>query len=147
VSAKGYLFYSGSFFMENSSLEKPYELQIGLNKIAGGQKIVTRNIFFDVNKFDLKPESEAELMKVLELLNKNESMRLEIGGHTDNTGNAVSNLLLSENRAKSVYQYLLNKGITPARLTFKGYGANEPIAGNDTEAGKAMNRRTEFKVL
>lgn len=147
VSAKGYLFYSGSFFMENSSLEKPYELQIGLNKIAGGQKIVTRNIFFDVNKFDLKPESEAELLKVLELLNKNEGMRLEIGGHTDNTGNAASNLVLSENRAKSVYQYLLNKGIAAARLTFKGYGANEPIAGNDTEAGKAMNRRTEFKVL
>lgn len=147
VSSKGYLFYSGSFFMENSSLEKPYELQIGLNKIAGGQKIVTRNIFFDVNKYDLKPESEAELLKVLELLQKNEGMRLEIGGHTDNTGSVSSNLILSENRAKSVFQYLTGKGIAPERLTYKGYGASEPIAGNDTEAGRALNRRTEFKVL
>lgn len=147
VSAKGYLFYSTSFFMENSSLEKPHELQIGLNKIAGGQKIVTRNIFFDINKFDLKPESEAELLKILELLQKNDGMRLEIGGHTDNTGSAASNLVLSENRAKSVYLYLTSKGIAPARLTYKGYGAGVPIATNDTEAGKALNRRTEFKVL
>lgn len=146
VSAKGYLFYSESFLLKNSTSEKPYELQIGLNKIETGGKIISRNIFFDVNKFDLKEESEAELMKLVEFLNNNIALKIEIGGHTDNTGNAALNKELSENRAKSVYNYFVQHGIKTDRLTFKGYGASVPISTNATEEGKALNRRTEFII-
>jgi outer membrane protein OmpA-like peptidoglycan-associated protein len=146
VSSKGYLFYSESFFLKNSSSDQPYELQIGLNKIETGGKIVTRNIFFDVNKFDLKDESEAELIKLVEFLNNNEGLKVEIGGHTDNSGNAVLNKELSENRAKSVFNYCIQHGVKADRLTYKGYGASVPISPNTSEEGKALNRRTEFII-
>lgn len=146
VSAKGYLFYSESFFLKTSTSNEPYLLEIGLNKIETGGKIVTRNIFFDVNKFDLKSESEAELIKLVEFLNNNISLKIEIGGHTDNTGNATLNKELSENRAKAVYNYFVQHAIAAERLTYKGYGATVPIASNTTEEGKALNRRTEFLI-
>ncbi len=87
-----------------------------------------------------------ELNKLVEVLNDNPKLSIEIGGHTDNTGNAADNIKLSGNRAKSVVDYLVSKGIAAARLTWKGYGATKPIADNSKEEGKAKNRRTEFKV-
>ena len=70
-----------------------------------------------------------------------------MGGHTDNIGTSKSNQLLSENRAKAVYDYLVEKGITKERMTTKGYGDTKPVADNGTEAGRAENRRTEFKII
>ncbi len=122
-------------------------MEIGLNPIEAGERIITRNIFFDVNKFDLKPESEAELSKLVEFLKNNKGLIVEIGCHTDNTGEIADNQKLSENRARAVYDYLVNKGIDKNRMTYKGYGESEPIIENNTEAGKAQNRRTEFKVV
>jgi outer membrane protein OmpA-like peptidoglycan-associated protein len=81
------------------------------------------------------------------LLKGNPEKKIEIGGHTDNVGSDEANLTLSNNRAQSVVDYLIKKGIATTRLTAKGYGETLPIATNDTDAGRAKNRRTEFKVI
>lgn len=103
--------------------------------------------FFDVNKYNLQPESEAELDRVVQLLHENPTLKIEIGGHTDNVGTAADNATLSQNRAKAVTTYLAGKGIDPARLQAKGFGATRPIADNNTEGGRAQNRRTELKIV
>ncbi len=100
-----------------------------------------------MNKFDLKAESQVELDKVIQLLTENPSVKIEISGHTDNAGKPAANLTLSNNRAKSVVNYLIEKGINTQRLTFKGFGETKPIADNKTEEGKAKNRRTELKII
>ena len=107
-----------------------------------------KNIFFDVNKWDLKPESKAELEKLIGFLTKNPSLRVELGGHTDNSGDKKANVILSSNRAKAVYEYLVLTGkIAATRLEYKGYGDSVPKVANDTPENKAKNRRTEFKIL
>ena len=103
--------------------------------------------FFDVNKFDLKPESEAELDKLVQLLNDNPTLKIQIGGHTDNIGKPADNLALSNNRAKAVVNYLVAKNISAQRLTAKGFGETQPVDDNKTEEGRARNRRTELKVI
>jgi outer membrane protein OmpA-like peptidoglycan-associated protein len=109
--------------------------------------IELKNVFFDIDKFDLKPESKAELNKLAEFLKKNPTIKGELGGHTDNTGDKKKNQLLSQNRAKSVLEYLVVAGIDKTRLSFKGYGDTKPKFPNDTPEHKAANRRTEFKVF
>lgn len=146
VNRKGYLFYSDNFFLSDRSPDSTYEKNIPLQPIETDASIVLKNIFFDVNKFDLKSESETELDKLVQLLNENPGIRIQISGHTDNTGNAADNQLLSENRAKAVVNYLIAKGIDAKRLQAKGYGATQPVASNATEEGRALNRRTEMKV-
>jgi outer membrane protein OmpA-like peptidoglycan-associated protein len=108
---------------------------------------VLNNVFFETNKWDLKPESMIELNRLVDLLQANLDKKIEIGGHTDNVGSDEANLTLSNNRAQSVVDYLIKKGVAPDRLTAKGYGETQPIATNDTDAGRAKNRRTEFKVI
>ena len=88
----------------------------------------------------------AELEKLLMLLKKNPSLKIEISGHTDNVGSAEHNHELSRNRAKAVYDYLVQQQIAPARLSYEGYGFDKPIDDNSTEPGRANNRRTEFRV-
>ena len=95
----------------------------------------------------MKPESEAELDEVVKLLNDNPTLKIQINGHTDSVGKAAENLKLSENRSKSVINFLIGKNINSARLSSKGFGATQPIAPNKTEEGKALNRRTEMKVV
>ncbi|MDW8274719.1 MAG: OmpA family protein, partial [Chitinophagales bacterium] len=99
------------------------------------------------NMFTLKQASKTELNVVADLLLKNPTLKVEIGGHTDNTGSEENNRILSENRAKSVADYLISKGVPPARITFKGYASSRPVADNSTEQGRALNRRTELRVL
>jgi outer membrane protein OmpA-like peptidoglycan-associated protein len=82
----------------------------------------------------------------MEFLVQNTAIAIEVSGHTDNTGNEKLNQTLSENRAKTVYNYLIKNGINPLRLSFKGFGQNQPIATNATEEGRKQNRRTEFKI-
>jgi len=91
--------------------------------------------------------SNVELDYVVRLLSINADVMVEIGGHTDNVGTRAYNITLAENRARAVYQYLVEKGISPNRLKYKGYGFDHPVESNDTEEGKAKNRRTELKVL
>jgi outer membrane protein OmpA-like peptidoglycan-associated protein len=148
VSKKGYLFYSENFSLQNvaASAAEPYTMDIPLQPIDTGAKIVLKNIFYETDKFNLKQESQIELNKLVTFLQTNPTVRIEISGHTDNTGSTEHNLTLSKNRAKSVYDYLVAHSISADRLTYKGYGPSMPIADNNTEAGKARNRRTELKI-
>jgi outer membrane protein OmpA-like peptidoglycan-associated protein len=148
VSAPGYLFYSENYKLGKSL--KPtdvFEVDIQLNPIETGQSIVLKNIFFETGSFGLKNESQVELNKLVEFLSKNPTLVIEIGGHTDNVGNDQANMLLSENRAKSVVDFLVAKGLVTNRLQAKGYGETIPKGDNTTEKGREENRRTEFRIV
>jgi len=149
VSKDGYLFYSDNFSLKGKEADfnKPYLLDIPLQPIDTGSTVELKNVFFDVDKWELKPESKAELDKLIFFLNKNPGVKIELGGHTDNSGKKEWNKTLSTNRAKSVYDYVMTNGKIPAtRLSFKGYAETKPKVANDTPENKAKNRRTEFKV-
>lgn len=120
---------------------------IRMQPLEKGKVAVLKNVFFDSGKADLKNESFHELDYLVVFLQKNSGLYVEIAGHTDSTGNARDNQLLSEERAKSVVAYLVRKGLNPKRLFPVGYGAQYPISSNNTEAGKSSNRRTEMIVL
>jgi outer membrane protein OmpA-like peptidoglycan-associated protein len=148
VNKKGYLFYSENFTLAGiSDNAKPFLKDIPLQAMKAGNKVVLKNIFFETNSFELKPESTVELNKILQFMNDNLNLKIEISGHTDNVGGDAINQKLSENRAKAVVDYLTSKGISTARLISKGYGKTQPIANNSTEEGRALNRRTEFKII
>jgi OOP family OmpA-OmpF porin len=103
-------------------------------------------IFFDVNSATVKSEAYPMLDEAATVLRNNPDLNVEIQGHTDNTGPAEYNLMLSQKRAESAMNYLVDKGVDPARLTAKGYGFEQPVASNDTKEGRAKNRRVEFRV-
>ena len=148
VSKDGFLFHSEHFELtDTASSNKPFIKNVDLNPIKYGESVILRNIFFETASFELLPTSSAELGKLVGFLEKNVVMKIEIGGHTDNVGKDTYNQVLSNNRAESVKQYLLNNGIHPSRLSHKGYGETKPVADNRTEKGRALNRRTEFIVL
>jgi outer membrane protein OmpA-like peptidoglycan-associated protein len=148
VSCRGYLFYSQNFSISNGrDINNPLLLDIPMQPLLVGEKVVLHNIFFETDKFDLKAESTAELDKLVEFLRNNPTLKIEIRGHTDNVGTDQHNLELSQNRANSVYNYLAKQGIGKDRLTATGYGKTVSVDSNDTPAGRANNRRTEFKVL
>ncbi len=145
ISAKGYLFYLDvvDFKKEaNDLVNKDFFLQ----GIELGAKVVMKNIFFETGKNTMKQESFQQLNNVIEFMKDNNTLKLEISGHTDNVGSLSANLKLSEMRAKSVVDYMIKGGIDKSRLTYKGYGPNQPVAPNNTPAGKAQNRRVEFKI-
>ena len=147
VNRKGYLFYSDNFLMIDKSPDSTYKKDIALQPIELNANVILKNIFFDINKFELKTESQVELDKLLQLLNENPLLKIEIGGHTDNVGKPADNLALSNERAKSVINYLISKNIDPKRLTAKGFGETKPVADNNSEEGRALNRRTEMRVV
>ena len=147
VSKEGYLFYSENFKLEGEYSDiEPFLKNVPLHPVKIGEKVVLRNIFFETDKYDLKTESRIELNKLIAFLERNPSMTIEIGGHTDNVGGKEYNQTLSDNRAKAVHDYLINNGINRGRMTYKGYGLDVPVDTNDTAEGRANNRRTEFKV-
>lgn len=145
VNRRGYLFYSDNFSITPNT-DSVFIVNIALQPIEKGASIVLKNIFFETGKFDLQNESKSELDKLVELLNDNPNLKIQIDGHTDNVGQQKDNLELSNNRAKSVVGYLLSKGINQQRLSYKGFGATKPVADNNTETGRAKNRRTELYV-
>ncbi|MDB4173847.1 OmpA family protein [Bacteroidia bacterium] len=147
IDKKGYLFHSENFDMPEVPSDKPFEIIVDLQKVQVGKSVVLNNIFFDTDKFALKDESNKELQKLYTFLADNKDLRIEISGHTDNVGDAKYNLELSKNRAKSVYQYLVDQGIASDRLSYNGYGDTQPIADNSNKEGRAANRRTTFTVL
>lgn len=147
VNRKGYLFYSDNFSLTQRTPDSTYEKDIPLQPIEANARIILKNIFFDINKFDLKNESQVELDKLMQLLNENPTLKIEVSGHTDNEGKPADNLILSNNRAKAVVKHLVSKGIVASRLTAKGYGETKPVADNKTESGRALNRRTEIRVI
>lgn len=147
INRKGYLFYSDHFSLPENTTDSFFKLNVPLQPIEPGASIVLKNIFFGNNETKLQPESEAELNKIVSLLNENPNMKVQISGHTDNVGKKEANQLLSLNRAKSVVNYLVGKGITINRLLPKGFGDTKPVASNDTDEGKSLNRRTEINVV
>jgi len=147
VNRKGYLFFSDNFPLSQQSGDSAYHIDIPLQPIEADASIVLKNIFFEVNKYELKPQSQIELDKVVQLLKDNPTVKIEINGHTDNSGKTADNIVLSGNRARSVTAYLTSKGIDAGRLSFKGRGETQPVADNATPEGRALNRRTELKVI
>lgn len=147
VKANGYLFYSENIEIPESTDYQEVTKDIVLSKVGVGSKIVLKNIFFDYGKETLRETSFPELERLVSLLNSYPNMTIEIGGHTDNHGSLKFNTDLSEARAKSVVDYLVNKGISKTRLSYKGYAYLQPIATNDTDEGRQQNRRVEFKVI
>ena len=112
-----------------------------------GEKLILKNINFEFNQSTITAESNKELEYLVRFLNELPTVKIEISGHTDNIGNDKYNKKLSEDRAKYVYDYLISKGISKTRLNFKGYGSEQPITSNNTEIGRKINRRTEFKII
>ena len=150
VQQKGYLFYSDHFSLKDSaaSFDKPYLLDIPLMPVDTGSVTELKNVFFEINKWDLKPESKAELDKLVLFLKQNPTIKVEISGHTDNSGDKKFNQTLSTNRAKAVYDYLIQQGgISAARLMYKGYADSKPKVPNDSPENKAKNRRVEFRII
>jgi outer membrane protein OmpA-like peptidoglycan-associated protein len=148
TSVDGYLFNSLNFEVPMYSEEQDIETAILMQKVTVGSKAVMKNIFFDVGKADLKNESLSELEHILDLLTNNIGVKLQINGHTDNSGNAASNKTLSLKRAETVVAFLVARGIEPNRLKAVGYGHERPIVSNDDESGgREINRRTEIEVV
>jgi outer membrane protein OmpA-like peptidoglycan-associated protein len=155
VSCEKFLFASENFALsETADLERPFLLEIPLIPIpdefaseGNSKPIVLKNVFFESASATLKPESQAELDRLVRLLQLYPKLRIQINGHTDNVGSDADNQRLSEGRAKAVYGYLTGKGVEAGRLQYKGFGESRPIAPNDTEAGRQQNRRTEFEVI
>ncbi|MFW6019982.1 MAG: OmpA family protein [Bacteroidales bacterium] len=148
VKKEDYLFYSETFELKGVHTQtEPYEKDIPLKPIEVGETVVLNNIFFDYDEYELLPSSKVELNRLIGLLKNNPEMEIRIQGHTDSQGDEEYNEKLSENRAKSVYNYLVEHGISEERLSYKGFGESQPIADNDTKEGRAKNRRTEFEVI
>ena len=144
----GYLFNSINFNLPQFAEYQEIDTHIIMVKAEIGSKVVLRNVFFDIGKSDLKPESIAEVENIRELLVRDSHLRVQINGHTDNSGNATSNKALSLKRASSVVNYLVQHGIDAVRLSAKGYGSDRPIVSNDDEeGGRAINRRTEIEII
>jgi outer membrane protein OmpA-like peptidoglycan-associated protein len=147
ISQKGYLPYSEHFALEKTHEQKPLQINIKLQPIELNARVILKNIFFELDSYELKPESKIELGKLIQFLETNPTVAIEISGHTDNQGSKEHNKILSQNRAKTVYNYLIRHNIKASRLSYKGYGFEQAIATNDTKKGRALNRRTEFKII
>lgn len=148
IKKKGYLFYSKQYDMNDTLLQdKSYDNKINLQQIKRYSTIQLNNIYYAIDKAELRSQSIVELNVLYDFLQLNSDINIEIGGHTDNTGTSSHNNKLSVERANTVRDYLIEKGINKDRLHTAGYGNTQPIAENDTEHGKQLNRRTEIKIL
>ncbi len=114
--------------------------------IKVGEKLALKNIFFENGRHYLLPESFIELNKLAQYLMKNPNIQIQINGHSDNSGLKIKNQKVSELRAREVFEYLIKKGVQN-KLYFKGFGSSQPIASNDTDEGKALNRRVELEII
>jgi outer membrane protein OmpA-like peptidoglycan-associated protein len=146
VLKKGYLIYSEVFNTGKASRNQPLEKKIVMRVIAPETTAVLHGIFFEHDSYKLSNKSIDELNQLVEFLKINPKVKIEISGHTDNTGTSEYNFKLSEQRAIEVYKYLFINRIRKERMTYKGYGATKPIANNSTEEGRSENRRTEIKI-
>lgn len=152
VKKDGYLFHSENFDIPNTAAFQEVEKNIELKQLQVGNKIVLKNIFFDLDKATLRSESTAELNRLIKLMNDVPTLRIELGGHTDSRGSDSYNQQLSEKRAKAVVDYLSANGIDAKRLEWAGYGETQLVnkCANGVQCSDEMhqeNRRTEFKVL
>lgn len=147
IKADGYLFHSENFNIPPDASYVEVNKDIKLQAVEVGASIILKNIFYDYDKYDLRPQSKVELENIYSIMNAYPNMVIEIAGHTDSHGSDEYNQTLSENRAQAVVSYLTNKGISRTRLVAKGFGKSRHIATNETDEGRQLNRRTEFKIL
>lgn len=147
VKKKGYVHESNYMSAINPRFSKPLDIFIDLKPIEVGMSYRLNDIYFDFNSVQLKPESIMVMDEFYLFLNENPTLKISIEGHTDNIGSDVDNQVLSENRSKSVYDYLVKRGIQFNRMSYKGFGESVPIESNETEDGRARNRRTEFVII
>jgi outer membrane protein OmpA-like peptidoglycan-associated protein len=144
----GYLFNSINFNVPQFAEYQEIDASILMVKAEVGSRAVLKNLFFDTGKADLKPESVSELDNIYSLLIDNPQLKVQINGHTDDTGDAESNKALSLRRATSVVNFLIEKGIASERLAAVGYGEERPLVSNDDETdGREINRRTEIEII
>jgi outer membrane protein OmpA-like peptidoglycan-associated protein len=146
VKKEGYVYETRYISRMDSTYKTPATVDLEIKPIELNKSYRINDIYFDFNKFELTPESMAVLDQLIEFLNENPKIRIQIQGHTDNIGRDADNLKLSENRARSVFDYLVTKGVSKERLTYTGYGKTMPVATNDTDEGRAKNRRTVFVI-
>lgn len=157
VKSEGYLFHSENFDIPVGADYQEYNKEVYMKKIEIGEVIVLKNIFYDLAKYSLRPESKAELDRLIKLLNDNPTIKIQISGHTDSRGSNEMNKELSHNRAKEVVTYLVKAGIPESRLQFQGYGEEQLIHSDvsieklkttkEKEEAHQENRRTEFKII
>ncbi len=145
IECKGYMFESQLFDLNNES-ENSVNKDIYLKPIKKGNSVRLDNIFFELNSAQLTSASITEMNKVIEFLTLNPETKIIISGHTDNLGTEEYNYNLSKERAKAVYDYLIKNQISSTNLTFIGYGESRPIASNNDENGRKINRRIEFEI-
>ena len=145
-SAEGYSMYSLNLPADTNSVRKKTIELIAMTS-AVDQPIVLQNVFFSTGSAMLLPSSNAELNLLYKTLLDHPTMKIEIRGHTDNVGEEEYNQQLSEARAKSVFQFLVDHGIVAERLSYTGFGETKPVASNDSEEGRKQNRRTEFVIV
>jgi OmpA-OmpF porin, OOP family len=147
ASANNFISISDNLDLTQVSEYKEITRDLFLAPLETGQVIRINNIFFEFGKAELKSESYSELNRLVKLMEQNSTMEIALGGHTDNVGSEESNLKLSADRAKSVLDYLVSKGIAAGRISSNGYGKSKPVTENETEEGRQMNRRVEFTVV
>jgi len=148
VKKEDYAYESKLIPAEDTMRSEPLqEVNFEIKPIEVGKSYKLNDIYFASNSYDLNDDTKAILDGFIVFLNENPKIKVAIHGHTDNIGKDEDNMLLSDNRSKSVYNYLTELGIKPTRLSYKGLGETEPVATNDTESGRAKNRRTEFVIL
>ncbi|WP_276366863.1 OmpA family protein [Chryseolinea sp. H1M3-3] len=146
ASSEGYMNATDSIEASDDGLS-PFSRDLYLTPIEVGLTVRLQNIYFDFDKTTLKNESFTELNKVVDFLKQNETVEIEISGHTDNKGSDDYNLNLSQGRSQAVVDYIIGQGIEDFRLSAHGYGESKAIDTNDTDAGRANNRRVEFTVV
>jgi outer membrane protein OmpA-like peptidoglycan-associated protein len=146
ATAEGYVNATDSVEVISEEIT-PVIKDIVLQPIEVGLTVRLKNIYFDFDKTTLKSESFVELNKVVDFLKQNSSISIQIEGHTDSKGSDDYNLNLSQGRSQSVVDYLISQGIDASRLSAQGFGESTPIDTNDTDAGRANNRRVEFRVV
>jgi len=146
VESEGYLFESRTFDYTGGNFEDPIVQDFELKPIRKGVKTVLNNIYFDFDSYKLKSSSRTELDKVANFIQSHPKLNIEIAGHTDNVGEKTYNQKLSEDRARAVYEYLVDLGVDPDQLIYKGYGQSDPMVPNDSEEAQSKNRRIEFIV-
>jgi outer membrane protein OmpA-like peptidoglycan-associated protein len=147
INASGYLYFLDIIDFSSATVDKKLQRNFFLQEVEVGTKVVLENIYFETGKAVLRPESDDALNQVFRFLENNPSMKLEISGHTDNTGSLRINQRLSRERAKAVVNYLVNLGISEEMLIPEGYADSQPVAPNTSAEGREQNRRVEFKVL
>ncbi len=147
VKKEGFAFNSTYISANDTVFKSPSSLDICMQSIDEGKSFAIEDIYFDNNSYELKDITKEVLVEFAKYLEINNSLVIEINGFTDNIGDASDNQILSKNRSKAVRDLILLQGISESRISYKGFGESSPKSNNNTEKGRAQNRRTEFRII